>query len=154
MYLGELTRHILCDLTRKGLLFQGSAEAVTLLSREDVFQTAHISAIESDTEGDRLGQSWSVLQELGLTGLASRLDAALVKYVSECVAIRASVLAAAGVSALLNKMSHRSVTVGMDGSLYKFHPHFQVVLSLPATLLFNNLHINSGEDDVKDTGSC
>lgn len=50
-----------------------------------------------------------------------------VRYVSECVAIRASVLAAAGVSALLNKMSRRSVTVGMDGSLYKFHPHFQVL---------------------------
>ena len=27
-------------------------------------------------------------------------------------------------SALLNKMGRRRVTVGMDGSLYKFHPHF------------------------------
>ena len=128
MYLGELTRYILCDLTRKGLLFGGSEEAVTILSREAVFQTAHISAIESDAEegGDGLGQCWSVLRDLGLTSLASRLDAGLVKYVSECVAIRASMLAAAGVSALLNKMRRRSVTVGMDGSLYKFHPHFQV----------------------------
>ena len=44
----------------------------------------------------------------------------------QCVAIRAAVLAGAGVAALLNKMSRRHVTVGMDGSLYKFHPHFQV----------------------------
>ena len=42
------------------------------------------------------------------------------------MAIRAAVLAGAGVAALLNKMSRRHVTVGMDGSLYKFHPHFQV----------------------------
>jgi len=125
MYLGELTRYILCDLTVKGLLFQGSEEAVRLLRREGVFPTANISAIEADTEGDTLGQCWTVLHQLGLSHLASRLDAGLVKYVSECVAIRASVLAAAGVAALLNKMSRRSVTVGMDGSLYKFHPHFQ-----------------------------
>ena len=127
MYLGELTRYILWDLTKKRLLFHGSEKAVSLLSTPAVFQTAHISAIEADSEGDRLGACWTVLQELGLTQLASELDTALVKYVSECVAIRASVLAAAGVSALLNKMSRRSVTVGMDGSLYKFHPHFQVL---------------------------
>ena len=151
MYLGELTRYILCDLTQKGLLFQGSAEALTILSRESVFQTAHISTIESDTEGDRLGQAWAVIQELGLTGVASRLDAGLVRYVSQCVAIRASVLAAAGVSALLNKMSRRSVTVGMDGSLYKFHPHFQVLQ------IFNSLSeilYSPGKDDVQNSGSC
>ena len=78
MYLGELTRYILCDLTRKGLLFQGSEEAVRLLSREGVFPTAHISAIEADTEGDTLGHCWTVIQQLGLSHLASHLDAGLV----------------------------------------------------------------------------
>jgi hexokinase len=33
-------------------------------------------------------------------------------------------LMCSGVAGLLNKMGRRRVTVGMDGSLYKFHPHF------------------------------
>ena len=78
MYLGELTRYILCDLTVKGLLFQGREEAVRLLSREGVFPTANISAIEAETEGDTLGQCWTVLHQLGLSHLASHLDAGLV----------------------------------------------------------------------------
>ena len=72
------------------------------------------------------------------------------------MAIRASVLAAAGVAALLNKMSRRSVTVGMDGSLYKFHPHFQVVslaLDLKPFMSFT-MYISSGEDDGQNSGSC
>ena len=69
------------------------------------------------------------------------------------VVIRTSILAAIAASALINKMSRRSVTLGMNGSLYKFHPHFQIVSSL-YTLLFINLHVNSGKDDVHDTGSC
>lgn len=29
-----------------------------------------------------------------------------------------------GVAALLNKMDRQDVTVAVDGSLYRFHPHF------------------------------
>jgi len=32
-------------------------------------------------------------------------------------------LGGAGLASLLNKIGRRRVTVGMDGSLYKFHPH-------------------------------
>jgi len=39
-------------------------------------------------------------------------------------------LAAAGVTALLNKMRRPRVTIGMDGSLYKFHPYFQQRMEL------------------------
>ena len=37
---------------------------------------------------------------------------------------RAADLAGAGVASLVNKIGRRRVTVGMDGSVYKFHPVF------------------------------
>ena len=48
----------------------------------------------------------------------------------QAVSIRAAVLAAAGVAALLNKMARPRVTVAMDGSLYKFHPHFHARMTV------------------------
>jgi hypothetical protein len=41
------------------------------------------------------------------------------------------------VAALLNKMGRRRVTVGMDGSLYKFHPHFHDRMVTKVSLTFN-----------------
>ena len=125
MYLGELTRYILLEATEKGLLFEGRSEALEILKKKEVFQTRHISEIEADEAGEYTS-CLSVMTELGLGELSSQLDCVLLKFISQAVAIRASVLAAAGVAALLNKMGRRKVTVGMDGSLYKFHPHFQV----------------------------
>ena len=125
MYLGELTRYILLEATEKGLLFEGRSEALEVLRKKDVFLTRHISEIEADEVGDYTS-CLSVLTELGLARLVCPSDCALLKYIAQSVAIRAAVLAAAGVAALLNKMGRRNVTVGMDGSLYKFHPHFQV----------------------------
>jgi len=124
MYLGELTRHILVDVTQKNLLFNGSDEAREILSTKEVFQTRFISEIESDERGD-YSSCWEVLNELNLSSFATHFDCVLLKYICQSVAMRVSVLAAAGVAGLLNKMARRSVTVGMDGSLYKFHPHFQ-----------------------------
>ena len=118
------------DAVQKKLLFNGCEEAKDILTTKEVFQTRFISEIESDNCGDYTS-CWDVLHELNLSRLATHFDCVLLKYICQCVAIRASVLAAAGVAALLNKMGRRSVTVGMDGSLYKFHPHFQVcILSL------------------------
>ena len=127
MYLGELTRYILMDATERNILFDGKTEALEILRKEDVFQTRHISTVESDPVGE-YNSCQEVLSEIGLGLLSSEYDCVLLKYICQTVAIRASGLAAAGVSALLNKMGRRKVTVGMDGSLYKFHPHFQVKL--------------------------
>ena len=66
-----------------------------------------------------------MLAELGLSSVATQFDCQLLRFICESISIRAALLAAAGVAALLNKMGRRTVTVGMDGSLYKFHPHFQ-----------------------------
>lgn len=35
----------------------------------------------------------------------------------------------AGVATLLNKMDEKKVTVGIDGSVYRFHPHFHDLMT-------------------------
>jgi len=127
MYLGELTRHILVEAASKGILFR-EVDWEKVLKSRDVFLTRHISEIESDEFGE-YSSTRTVLDELDLSCGATELDCQVVRYICECVSIRASVLAAAGVAALINKMGRRVTTVGMDGSLYKFHPHFSTRMS-------------------------
>jgi len=123
MYLGELTRYILLEAAQNKILFDGDNKKTEILETRDVFLTAHISSIEADEQGDTENIT-QVLEELNLAENITDLDLQVIRYICECVSTRAAVLAAAGVAGLLNKMQKRRVTVGMDGSLYKFHPHF------------------------------
>lgn len=64
-----------------------------------------------------------MLGELGLSH-ATEQDCANVRYICECVSRRAAHLVSAGIAVLINKMKEPSLTVGVDGSVYRFHPHF------------------------------
>lgn len=64
-----------------------------------------------------------MLEELGCEDPSDE-DCANVRYICEAVSRRAAHIAAAGVACLLNKMGHPHVTVAVDGSVYRFHPHF------------------------------
>jgi hexokinase len=64
-----------------------------------------------------------VLDELGLSH-ATDQDCSNVRYICECVSRRAAHLVSAGAATLINKMGQDKVTVGIDGSVYRFHPHF------------------------------
>ena len=64
-----------------------------------------------------------MLEDLGYND-ATDADCANVLYVCQCVSRRAAYLAAAGVSVLLNRIKEKHVTVAVDGSVYRFHPHF------------------------------
>jgi len=37
-------------------------------------------------------------------------------------------MAAAGVTALLKKMDYRDVTIAIDGSVFRYHPHFPNIM--------------------------
>merc|ERR1712112_266558 len=50
------------------------------------------------------------------------------RYVCEAVSRRASMMASAGVTALLKKMDYKDVVIAIDGSLFRFHPHFKNVM--------------------------
>ncbi|NXT36937.1 HXK3 protein, partial [Pelecanoides urinatrix] len=124
MYLGEIVRHILLALVEKQLLFRG--KPCPKLQTRDIFQTKFISTIEHD--GLALRQVGAILQDLELQ--ASFEDSMLVQEVCQTVSLRAAHLCAAGLAAVVEKMRENrsldqlAVTVGVDGTLYKMHPHF------------------------------
>ncbi|KAF2987916.1 hypothetical protein EK904_011430 [Melospiza melodia maxima] len=130
MYLGEIVRQILVVMTEKELLFQG--KPCPKLQTKDIFKTKFLSTIELN--GLALRQIRTILNELELD--ASFEDCVLMREVCQTVSLRAAQLCAAGLAAVVEKMRESrgvdqlSVTVGVDGTLYKLHPCFS-----------NNLHM-------------
>ncbi|XP_028298855.1 putative hexokinase HKDC1 [Gouania willdenowi] len=128
MYLGETVRHVLLDLTREGLLFRGNVTET--LKTPDIFETKYLSQIESDRLA--LLQVRSILQKLGLDSTCD--DGIIVKEVCGAISQRAARLCGAGMAAVVDKIRENrgldrlTVTAGVDGALYKLHPHFSQVL--------------------------
>ncbi|EPY83755.1 hexokinase-1 [Camelus ferus] len=128
MYLGEIVRNILIDFTKKGFLFRGQISEP--LKTRGIFQTKYLSQIESDRLA--LLQVRAILQQLGLNSTCD--DSILVKTVCGVVSRRAAQLCGAGMAAVVDKirenrgLDHLNVTVGVDGTLYKLHPHFSRIM--------------------------
>ncbi|XP_004701445.1 hexokinase HKDC1 [Echinops telfairi] len=128
MYLGEIVRQILIDLTKQGLLFRGHISEC--LRTRGIFETKFLSQIESDRLA--LLQVRAILQQLGLDSTCD--DSIVVKEVCGAVSRRAAQLCGAGLAAIVQKrredqgLKHLKITVGVDGTLYKLHPHFSQIL--------------------------
>ncbi|KAI4821223.1 hypothetical protein KUCAC02_029165, partial [Chaenocephalus aceratus] len=129
MYLGEIVRNVLIDFTSKGLLFRGKLSE--RLKTRGIFETKFLAQIESDRLAMR--QVRSILQHLGLT-ISTCDDSVLVKEVCSVVSRRAAQLCGAGLAAVVDKirqnrnLNQLSITVGVDGTLYKTHPHFSSIM--------------------------
>lgn len=73
-----------------------------------------------------------ILQQLGLDSTCE--DSIIVKEVCGAVSRRAAQLCGAGMAAIVEKkrqdqgLERLKITVGVDGTLYKLHPHFSRVL--------------------------
>ncbi|XP_063709782.1 hexokinase type 2 isoform X2 [Culicoides brevitarsis] len=120
MYMGELARLVMVRFTQEGLLFGGQGSDV--LFKRGQFFTKYVSEIETDKPG-QYSYCMDVLEEIGLEH-ATPQDCANVRYICERVSSRAAHLVSAGIASLINKMDEKSVTVGVDGSVYRFHPKF------------------------------
>ncbi|XP_036920331.1 hexokinase-3 isoform X2 [Sturnira hondurensis] len=124
MYLGEIVRHILLHLTSLGVLFRG--QKTQRLQTRDIFKTKFLSEIESDSLA--LRQVRAILEDLGLPLTSD--DTLMVLEVCQAVSQRAAQLCGAGVAAVVEKIRENrgldalTVSVGVDGTLYKLHPHF------------------------------
>jgi len=125
MYMGELARLVIVKFTKQGLLFGGKGS--DLLFKRGNFFTKYVSEIESDKRGTYTNCQ-QVLDELGLSH-ATDQDCSNVRYICECVSKRAAHLVSAGAATLINKMGQDNVTVGIDGSVYRFHPHFHDLMT-------------------------
>lgn len=120
MYMGELVRLVIVKMVKAGVLFRGQNSDV--LMTRGLFFTKYVSEIEADEPGTYTNCRL-VLDELGLDD-ATDEDCANVRYICECVSKRAAHLVSSGIATLINKMNEPHVTVGVDGSVYRFHPKF------------------------------
>ncbi|XP_034952327.1 hexokinase type 2 isoform X2 [Chelonus insularis] len=125
MYMGELARLVLEKLVDAGLLFNGRCS--TDLRKKGKFFTKYVSEIEADPKG-KYTNCREILSELGISNAADQ-DCENVRYVCSVVSRRAAHLASAGIACLLNKIGEDNVTVGIDGSVYRFHPHFHDLMT-------------------------
>ncbi|XP_078140206.1 hexokinase HKDC1-like [Centroberyx gerrardi] len=141
LYLGEVVRQVLLDLTRRGLLFRG--HVTEALNTPGIFHTKYLSHIESDRLA--LLQVRSILQQLGLDSTCD--DSLIVKEVCGAVSHRAAQLTGAGMAAVVDKirenrgLDHLNITVGVEGTLYQLHPHFSRVLQETVRCLAPQCHV-------------
>uniref|UniRef100_A0A914I122 Phosphotransferase n=2 Tax=Globodera TaxID=31242 RepID=A0A914I122_GLORO len=140
MYMGELVRLVLEDLTRRGLLLSGDTERI---SEPGCFPTKLVSDIESqmgnDDNENPFGRIEEMLQEIGIWN-STPSDCANIAYVCSLVSTRAAHFCACGIAALLKRMQRPFVTVGVDGSVYRFHPTFKDLLDAKIDDLVDGKH--------------
>ncbi|KAL4104931.1 hypothetical protein QTP88_020207 [Uroleucon formosanum] len=123
MYMGEIVRLAIVDLANQNKLFEGRLSEQ--MNTKGAFDTSFVSDIESDT--DNFKNTMKVLSEMGIND-PSLVDCANVRYICECVSSRSAHLVSVGLAMLLNKMDEKSVTIGVDGSVYRFHPYFHKLI--------------------------
>ena len=146
MYLGEIVRLIILDLVHQNLLFinQGDryGDYKTPLFTRGGFYTKYVSAVETD-EGIAFSNTRRVLEDIGIRNPTFD-DCAIIQHICKNVSKRAARLSAAGkreqqqrsdgclnstlrsgVAVLINRIEKPMVTVGVDGSVYRYHPKFK-----------------------------
>ncbi|KAL3093423.1 hypothetical protein niasHT_027430 [Heterodera trifolii] len=124
MYMGEIVRLALEDLARRGLLFSGDS---TRISERGCISTKMVSDIEGfmhSTDGNPFAKVGEMLRAIGISN-SSAADCANVAYLSSLIGTRAAHLCACGLAAILNRMQRPRVTIGVDGSVFRFHPTFK-----------------------------
>uniref|UniRef100_A0A158R5I8 Phosphotransferase n=1 Tax=Syphacia muris TaxID=451379 RepID=A0A158R5I8_9BILA len=127
MYMGEIVRVVLVHLIKRGLLLENAPDA---FSKPHCFPTKYVSEIESDLlENEGIfPKTTQILDDLGIEEF-SVLDCIGIAYVCTIVSTRAAHLCAAGIATLLQRMNKPFVTIGVDGSVYRFHPKFPELLN-------------------------
>lgn len=124
MYLGELLRLVLLDMIKHELIFDGKIP--NILNIYQSLTTEAISLIESDPPGTFVA-TIRFLREIGVENPTDG-DCMNVRYAAECITRRSAHLVAAGLAVVLNKMNNKDVIIGVDGSVYRYHPFYHRLL--------------------------
>lgn len=133
MYMGELVRSVAASLCRDGLMFGGKGS--TELFTPHRFQSAYVSAIEGDPDGDYTNTK-KACDEMNLSH-ATIDDQEALRLICHRISIRAAHLASAAIATLLNRLNQPHTTVGIDGSVFKYHPNFKTLMNEKILELIN-----------------
>lgn len=131
MYMGELVRLVIVKLTSKGLLFDGKISD-KFMTRE-TFYTKYISEIEQEEE-DVFHATKEILYEMGIEN-PSEVDCRIVRYCCELISKRAAQLVSSALAVLMLRIGDPKITIGVDGSVYRFHPKFHDLMTETITNL-------------------
>nr|AEE62544.1 unknown [Dendroctonus ponderosae] len=124
MYLGEVARLYVQRFIEGDLMFGGNHAEV--FQTKEVFETAMISDVESDPAGS-FQKTQEVLQKLGISD-ASEQDMINLRFICQSISRRSAHLTAATACVLTKKVNEPKIVIGIDGSVYKFHPHFRKLM--------------------------
>lgn len=126
MYMGELVRKVLLRLSyQEKLIFGG--KTTEKLRTPYAFQTQFISEVESEGKNGLSKTRDVLVSELGLEN-PTDVDCACVQLVCARASTRAAFLVSAAIATVLNKIKRPKTTVGVDGSVYRYHPHFHQLM--------------------------
>ncbi|XP_064551485.1 hexokinase type 2 [Drosophila montana] len=131
MYMGELVRLVIVELMDKQLIFKGQSSQKILVKGN--FDTSFITEIESDQPGSHRNAAM-VMDRLGIrTNNEKDLDC--LRLICETISTRSAKLAACGLVCLINKMNVKDLTIGIDGSVYRYHPNYHTLLTESMNML-------------------
>lgn len=134
MYMGEIVRQIAAQFTKQGIMFGGKGSDD--LFTPDKFETRFVSEIESDPDGG-YDNVKSVCEQLNLAD-ATEQDYINLRYLCELVSRRAAYMVSAELATLIDRIAEPKVVVGIDGTLYKNHPHFHDVMTMKIKDILDN----------------
>jgi len=128
MYLGELLRLSLLDLTTASVLTWGGTlkpPASCLLYHPWQFQTKFNAEIAADESDDLSGVKEVFVRECGAE--TSHEDRVIIKAVCQAIARRAAKFVAVGIAGCVTKMGADALdcVAGIDGSVFNLYPKFQ-----------------------------
>ncbi len=119
MYLGEITRMIICDLIRKDMLFS-MIDHDSIFNKPGSFETRYMSIIASD-DSFNLNNIETLLTELGVKSIKIE-DKKVLKRLCKLVSHRSATIAAIAISAIIMWMDQElnfNHIIGVDGSLFE-----------------------------------
>ncbi|PVU92817.1 hypothetical protein BB559_003578 [Furculomyces boomerangus] len=125
LYLGEVIRNALLWLIDRRELFNGRSSDI--LNGAYSLDTAYVSAIVADESSD-LSEIKLIFENTMQISDTTLLDRQVIKNVCKLIGGRAKRLSAAAMCAVLlwrPELLEKSISVGIDGSMYQFYPGFE-----------------------------
>lgn len=131
MYMGEIVRTIAVDCIKTGLLFRGKPQrsARNRFGMSNTFPSSYVSRVELDDEEQNSGfvNTRAVLSDMNIDG-ASDEDCRFLFAICAAVSKRSAYLVAAAIATILHRLDRRFTVVGVDGSVFRYHPHYEKMM--------------------------
>lgn len=121
LYLGELFRLVLVDLSEKGKIFEG--QDISTLRKPYSLDASFLSDIENDPF-ENLQETHDQFKNM-MKISTSKPELELIRRLSELIGTRSARLSACGVAAICKKKGYKTAHVGADGSVFNKYPHFK-----------------------------